>query len=80
MTTVLSAVMLLLAAVFAGPAAAQLYDAPPPPGSAFVRVFNNSASGGLAGTAGDLLRDRHLVEAAYFGSEQFADTEGTLAG
>jgi branched-chain amino acid transport system ATP-binding protein len=34
----------------------------------------------LTGAAGDLLRDRHLVEAAYFGSEQFADTEGTLAG
>jgi branched-chain amino acid transport system ATP-binding protein len=34
----------------------------------------------LTGAAGDLLRDRHLVEAAYFGADRFADTEGTLAG
>jgi branched-chain amino acid transport system ATP-binding protein len=29
----------------------------------------------LTGTAGDLLRDRHLVEAAYFGSDEFGHDE-----
>ncbi|MCW0213218.1 MAG: ABC transporter ATP-binding protein [Pseudonocardia sp.] len=36
----------------------------------------------LTGAASDLLRDRHLVEAAYFGAEEFAadDEDKTLAG